>query len=132
MNRKEKLGQLEELLYNFINYPSVETTEDDIEALRFAVNELSTTINEGIKCIEIPEYIKQPSVVMHSTMATELENEKIFTYKREKEDELSLGTICDKVVYIDDALTCDFLVKKIVDGKEVISRVEGYVTLAVD
>ena len=87
---------------------------------------------KDLKAIEIPEFIKQPTVAIHSTMAAELENKKMFTYEKAKEGELSLPTIDGREVYIDDALTCDFLVKKIVDGKEVISRVEGYVILLID
>lgn len=41
MERKEIIGQLEELLYNFEEFESVETTEDDVEALRFAIQELT-------------------------------------------------------------------------------------------
>ncbi|BDU92701.1 TPA: hypothetical protein ACY4RO_001184 [Clostridium perfringens] len=43
MNRKEIIGQLEDLLYNFKNFESVETTDDDVVALEFAINELKET-----------------------------------------------------------------------------------------
>ncbi|MCX0373184.1 hypothetical protein LI058_06860 [Clostridium perfringens] len=46
MNRKEIIGQLEELLYNFKNFESVETTDDDVVALDFAINELKGTAQE--------------------------------------------------------------------------------------
>lgn len=40
MNRIEIIGQLEDLLYNFRNFVSVETTDADVIALEFAINEL--------------------------------------------------------------------------------------------
>lgn len=40
MNRIEIIGQLEDLLYNFRNFVSVETTDADGIALEFAINEL--------------------------------------------------------------------------------------------
>ncbi|ELC8383225.1 MAG: hypothetical protein E7C60_03885 [Clostridium perfringens] len=46
MNRKEIIGQLEELLYNFKNFESVETTDDDVVALEFAIDELKGTAQE--------------------------------------------------------------------------------------
>ncbi|MGL6186127.1 MAG: hypothetical protein ACRC1T_12195 [Clostridium chrysemydis] len=53
MNREEKIGQLEELLYNFENEETVDCTKDDVEALKFAIDELrkssslkQTTTNE--------------------------------------------------------------------------------------
>ncbi|HAT4105998.1 hypothetical protein [Clostridium perfringens] len=46
MNRKEIIGQLEDLLYNFKNFESVETTDDDVVALEFAINELKGTAQE--------------------------------------------------------------------------------------
>ncbi|EHK2388345.1 hypothetical protein LI034_03275 [Clostridium perfringens] len=46
MNRKEIIGQLEDLLYNFKNFESVETTDDDVVALDFAINELKGTAQE--------------------------------------------------------------------------------------
>ncbi|XZJ78248.1 hypothetical protein ACSXC8_10355 [Clostridium perfringens] len=46
MNRKEIIGQLEDLLYNFKNFESVETTDDYVVALEFAINELKGTAQE--------------------------------------------------------------------------------------
>lgn len=46
MNRKEIIGQLEELLYNFKNFESIETTKDDVVALEFAIRELNKTAQE--------------------------------------------------------------------------------------
>lgn len=46
MNIKEIIGQLEELLYNFKNFESIETTDDDVVALEFAVDELKRTAQE--------------------------------------------------------------------------------------
>lgn len=46
MKRKEIIGQLEELLYNFKNFESIETTEDDVVALEFAINELQGAAQE--------------------------------------------------------------------------------------
>lgn len=46
MNRKEIIGQLEDLLYNFKNFESIETTDDDVVALEFAINELKGTAQE--------------------------------------------------------------------------------------
>ncbi|XZJ32917.1 hypothetical protein ACSXDC_10910 [Clostridium perfringens] len=46
MNRKEIIGQLEDLLYNFKNFESIETTTDDVVALEFAINELKGTAQE--------------------------------------------------------------------------------------
>lgn len=46
MNRKEIIGQLEDLLYNFKNFESVETTDDDVVALEFAIDELKGTAQE--------------------------------------------------------------------------------------
>ncbi|ASY52795.1 hypothetical protein JJB75_13875 [Clostridium perfringens] len=46
MNRKEIIGQLEDLLYNFKNFESVETTDDDVVALEFAIDELSKNSSE--------------------------------------------------------------------------------------
>ncbi|NGT64862.1 hypothetical protein G6Z18_13065 [Clostridium perfringens] len=47
MNRKEIIGQLEDLLYNFKNFESIETTDDDVVALEFAINELKGTAREA-------------------------------------------------------------------------------------
>ena len=44
--REEVIGQLEELLYNFKNFESIETTDDDVVALEFAINELQGTAQE--------------------------------------------------------------------------------------
>ncbi|XZM33904.1 hypothetical protein ACSXAY_02370 [Clostridium perfringens] len=103
-----------------------------IEEIKDEMKALNLNSCSRVRCIDIPEFIKQPTVVMHSTMATEIENKKMSIYKKAKEGELSLPTINGREIFIDDALTCDFLVKKIVDGKEVISRVEGYVILLLD
>lgn len=46
MNREEALIQLEDLLYNFKNYIEVETTEEDVKALEFAIKELKRTAPE--------------------------------------------------------------------------------------
>lgn len=46
MNKKEIIGQLEELLYNFKNFENIETTADDVVALEFAINELKGTAQE--------------------------------------------------------------------------------------
>lgn len=46
MNRKEIIGQLEDLLYNFKNFESIETTDDDVVSLEFAINELKRTAQE--------------------------------------------------------------------------------------
>ncbi|MCX0353351.1 hypothetical protein LI064_02290 [Clostridium perfringens] len=103
-----------------------------MEEIKNEVKALNLDSYSRVRCIEIPEFIKQPIAAMHSTMAIEFENKKMCIYKKSKEGELSLPTINDREIVIDDALTCDFLVKKIVDGKEVISRVEGYVILLLD
>lgn len=63
MNRKEIIGQLEDLLYNFKNFESVETTDDDVVALEFAINELKGTAQE------VP--VQEQSIVIkddHSTI----------------------------------------------------------------
>ncbi|MDC4245343.1 hypothetical protein [Clostridium perfringens] len=55
MNRKEIIGQLEELLYNFKNFESIETTDDDVVALEFAINELKEAVQE----LPIPEQLEK-------------------------------------------------------------------------
>lgn len=85
-----------------------------------------------IRCINIPDLKKEQIVVIHSTIATELENKKFFNYEKVKEGELSLPTIDGKVVYIDDELTCDFSVKKIVNGKSEVATAKGYIVLLLD
>lgn len=118
------------------NIVNVELDEESIaraiEEIKNEIKALNLDSYSRVRCIEIPEFIKQPTVAMHSTMAIEFENKKMCIYKKAKEGELSLPTINDREIVIDDALTCDFLVKKIVDGKEVISIVEGYVILLLD
>lgn len=46
MNKEKTLMQLKDLLYNFENFESVETTEDDVQALRYAILELERTAQE--------------------------------------------------------------------------------------
>ena len=55
MNRKEIIGQLEELLYNFKNFESIETTDDDVVALEFAINELKEAVQE----LPIPKQLEK-------------------------------------------------------------------------
>lgn len=64
MNRKEIIGQLEELLYNFKNFESVETTDDDVVALEFAINELKGTAQE-VLVQEQSEFVPEDSNGMH-------------------------------------------------------------------
>lgn len=45
-NKEKALMQLKDLLYNFENFQSVETTEDDVQALKYAINELERTAQE--------------------------------------------------------------------------------------
>ncbi|MDZ4991362.1 hypothetical protein GNF80_00035 [Clostridium perfringens] len=132
MSSKEKLRQLEKLLCKFVNHSNIESTEQSIEALRFAVNELNTRIHDDIKCVEIRNYVKQPVLMVHSSIAAQLENFHLISYGEINGNGLTLGNVSGRELNINDALTCDFLVKKIVDGKEVISRVEGYVILVLD
>lgn len=132
MNSKEKLRQLEKILCKFVNHSNVESTEQNIEALRFAVNELNTRIYDDIKCVEIRDYVKPPALMVHSSIAALLENFHLISYEEANGNELTLGNVNGRKLDINDTLTCDFLVKKIVDGKEVISRVEGYVILLLD
>lgn len=132
MSSKEKLRQLEKILCKFVNHSNVEPTEQNIEALRFAVNELNTRIHDDIKCAEIRDYVKPPALMVHSLIATQLENFHLISYEEANGNGLTLGNVNGRELDINDTLTCDFLVKKIVDGKEVISRVEGYVILFLD
>ncbi|MGU9358593.1 hypothetical protein ACV3Z2_14425 [Clostridium perfringens] len=132
MSSKEKLRQLEKLLCKFVNQSNVESTEQSIEALRFAVNELNTRIHDDIKCVEIRDSVKTPALMVHSLIVTQLENFHLISYEEANRNGLTLGNVNGRELDINDALTCDFLVKKIVDGKEVISRVEGYVILLLD
>ena len=46
MDKEKALIQLKDLLYNFENFESVETTEDDVQALKYAINELERTAQE--------------------------------------------------------------------------------------
>lgn len=46
MNKEKALIQLKDLLYNFENFESVETTEDDVQALKYAIKELERTAQE--------------------------------------------------------------------------------------
>lgn len=46
MNKEKELMQLKDLLYNFENFESVETTEDDVQALKYAIKELERTAQE--------------------------------------------------------------------------------------
>lgn len=46
MNKEKTLMQLKDLLYNFENFESVETTEDDVQALKHAIDELERTAQE--------------------------------------------------------------------------------------
>lgn len=71
MNRKEIIGQLEDLLYNFKNFESVETTADDVVALEFAINELKGTAQE------VP--VQEQSIVIKDNCATIELSEKGFS-----------------------------------------------------
>lgn len=46
MDKEKTLMQLKDLLYNFENFESVETTEDDVQALKYAIKELERTAQE--------------------------------------------------------------------------------------
>lgn len=46
MDKEKALIQLKDLLYNFENFESVETTEDDVQALKYAIYELERTAQE--------------------------------------------------------------------------------------
>lgn len=46
MNRQEVIRQLIDLHYNFRNYCEVEATEEDVQALEYAINELERTAQE--------------------------------------------------------------------------------------
>lgn len=46
MNKEQVLIQLKDLLFNLENFEEVETTEEDVQALKYAINELERTAPE--------------------------------------------------------------------------------------
>lgn len=54
MNKEKALMQLKDLLFNFENFEEVETTEDDVQALEYAIKELERTAQE----IPVQEQLK--------------------------------------------------------------------------
>lgn len=57
MNKREILMQLEDLKYNAKNFESFETTEDDVQALEYAINELKKEDSKKCNCCEENNYI---------------------------------------------------------------------------
>ncbi|MDM0819826.1 hypothetical protein QTI12_03315 [Clostridium perfringens] len=77
MNRKEIIGQLEDLLYNFKNFESIETTDDDVVALEFAINELKGTAQE------VP--VQEQSIIINfgdTTTKLSIENFSIVVHQK--------------------------------------------------
>lgn len=56
MNRKDVLAQLKDLKYNFENFINVETTEADVHALNYAINEIEKD-NDKCNCCKKSNYI---------------------------------------------------------------------------
>ncbi|MBS5986011.1 hypothetical protein [Clostridium sp.] len=54
MNKEKALTQLKDLLYSFENFEEVETKSEDVQALKYAVDELEKTAPE----VEVQEQIK--------------------------------------------------------------------------
>lgn len=50
MNKKEIITQLEDLKYNCENYRDMETTKEDVQALEYAIKELSEEENTKCDC----------------------------------------------------------------------------------
>lgn len=46
MKREEAIIKLKDLLYNFKEFTSIETMEEDVQALEYAIKELERTVQE--------------------------------------------------------------------------------------
>lgn len=46
MNKEQALIQLKDLLFNFENFEEVETTDEDVQALKYTIDELEKTAPE--------------------------------------------------------------------------------------
>ncbi|WP_338631504.1 hypothetical protein [Clostridium baratii] len=80
-----------------------------------------------MKEINLDNTTKEPVIMVHSVIGTQLENWNI--PKKDKGLECKLD---GKKLLISDELTCDVLIKRIIQGKEVTEKVTGYITLVID
>ncbi|AYE35674.1 hypothetical protein [Clostridium septicum] len=53
MKREEAIIKLKDLLYNFKEFTSIETMEEDVQALEYAIKELERTVQEQYVTLKI-------------------------------------------------------------------------------